>query len=139
MPAGRERDMEKIEELAHASVARGCGFGMLAIATFMIGLSAEFALALRAGGYSCLMMCLILTAMGWRADSVPYKRTELWLMLEPSERPKAASAQSIISAARREAFLEHALRTAWLAAALLVMAVFWGFLPDHPGALGIAD
>lgn len=123
--------MHKIEELAHASVARGCGFAMLAIATFMIGLSAEFALALRAGGYSCLLMCLILMVMGWRAESVPYKRTELWLMLEPSERPQPASAQSIISTARREAFLEFALRSAWLAAALLVMAVLWGFQPDR--------
>lgn len=33
--------MEKIEQLAHASVARGCGFAMLAIAILMIGLSAQ--------------------------------------------------------------------------------------------------
>ncbi|MCL4767519.1 MAG: hypothetical protein KJZ80_14925 [Hyphomicrobiaceae bacterium] len=123
--------MEKIEHLAHASVARGCGFAMLAIATFMIGLSAEFAIALRAGGYSCLLMCFILMAMGWRAGSKPYKRTELWLMLEPAERPHATVAQSIISTARREAFLDFALRSAWLASGLLVMAVFWGFLPDQ--------
>lgn len=123
--------MDKIDQLAHASVARACGFGMLAIATFMLGLSAEFALALRAGGYSCLLMSFILIAMSWRAHSKPYKRTELWLMLEPSERPQPAVAQMIISAARREAFLDFALRSAWLAAALLVLAVYWGLMPGR--------
>lgn len=123
--------MEKIEQLAQASVARGCGFAMLAIATFMVGLSAEFAIALRAGGFCCLLVCFVLIAMGWRAASTPYKHTELWLMLDPSERPHAAVAQSIIGAARREAFLDFALRSAWLASGLLVMALLWGFLPDR--------
>lgn len=104
---------------------------MLAIATFMTGLSGEFANALRAGGYSCLLMCFTLLMMGWRAQMTPYKSTELWLMLEPSDRPQPAVAQSIIAAARREAFLDFALRSAWLAAALLVMAVLWGFLPNR--------
>jgi len=123
--------MQRIDQLAHVSVARGCGFGMLAIATFMVGLSAEFALALRAGGYSCLLMCFILIAMGWRAHAKPYKRTELWLMLEPSERPQPAVAQLIIGSARREAFLDYALRSAWLSATLLVLAVSWEFLPGR--------
>ena len=123
--------MEKIDELAHASVARGCGFAMLAIATFMVGLSGEFATALRAGGFACLLMCLVLLAMGWRAQATPYKQTELWVMLEPMERPQASIAQSIISTARREALLDFALRSAWLAAALLILAVLWGFVPNQ--------
>lgn len=123
--------MQKIDQLAHASVARGCGFAMLAIATFMIGLSGEFPLALRAGGYSCLLMCFVLIGMAWRAGEKPYKRTEIWLMLDPAERPQPAIAQSIISNARREAFLDFALRSAWLALFLLLMAVFWGLLPGR--------
>lgn len=123
--------MEKINQLAHASVARACGFAMLAIATFMVGLSSQFALALRAGGFGCLLLSLVLIGMSWRAASTPYQRTELWLMLDPSERPQAAVAQSIISTARREAFLDFALRSAWLATTLLVMALFWGFLPSR--------
>lgn len=123
--------MQKIDQLAHASVARGCGFAMLAIATFMVGLSAEFALALRAGGLGCLLMTFVLIAMSWRAGSTPYKHTELWLMLEPGERPQPAFAQMIIGNARRQAFLDFALRSAWLALFLLLMAVFWGFLPSR--------
>jgi hypothetical protein len=125
--------MQKIEQLAHASVGRGCGFAMLAIATFMVGLSGEFVLALRAGGIGCLLLSFVLIAMSWRATSTPYKRTELWLMLEPGERPQPALAQSIISNARREAFLEFALRSAWLALFLLLMAIVWDFLPSRPG------
>lgn len=123
--------MDKIDQLAHASVARGCGFAMLAIATFMIGLSGNFAIALRAGGYACLLMCFTLMMMGWRAQSIPYKNTELWLILEPSDRPQPAVAQAIIATARREALLNFALHSAWLAAVLLVMAVLWGFLPNR--------
>lgn len=123
--------MHKIDQLAHASVARGCGFAMLAIATFMVGLSTEFPLALRAGGYGCLLMCLVLMSMAWRAAEKPYKRTELWLMLEPDDRPQPAVAQSIIANARREAFLDFALRSAWLALFLLLLAVFWGLLPSQ--------
>lgn len=121
--------MQKIDQLAHASVARGCGFAMLALATFMVGLSAEFALALRAGGYGCLLISFVLITMGWRATFKPYKRTELWLMLEPNERPQPAVAQMIIGTARREAFLDFALRSAWLALVLLLMAIFWNLLP----------
>lgn len=123
--------MQRIDQLAHASVARGCGFALLAIAMFMVGLSGEFPLALRAGGYGCLLMCFVLMAMAWRAAEKPYKRTELWLMLEPDERPQPAIAQSIIANARREAFLDFALRSAWLALFLLFLAVFWGLLPGR--------
>ncbi|MGB3718125.1 MAG: hypothetical protein DIU63_07490 [Proteobacteria bacterium] len=122
--------MEKIEQLAHASVARGCGFAMLAIAILMIGLSAQFDVALRAGGLSCLLMCFVLIGMSWRAATTPYKQTELWLMLEPTERPQPTVAQDIISAARQEALLEFALRSAWLALALLSMALLWGLFPS---------
>jgi len=123
--------MERIEQLAHSCVARGCGFAMLAIATFMIGLSYQFENALRAGGYSCLLMCFVLMGMGWRARSTPYKRTELWQMLEPAERPQPAVAQTIISTARQEALLAFALRSAWLSVALLVMALVWTLIPSR--------
>jgi hypothetical protein len=122
--------MEKIEQLAHASVARGCGFAMLAIATTMIGLSSQFDIALRAGGLGCLLMCFVLIGLSWRAPATPYKQTELWLMLEPAERPQPTVAQDIISAARQEALLEFALRSAWLALALLSMALLWGLFPS---------
>jgi hypothetical protein len=123
--------MHKLEQLAHFSVARGCGFGLLAIATLMVGLSGEFAIALRAGGYLCLVMCLVLISLAWRAPGAPYKRTELWIMLEPEERPHAAIAQQVIGSLLRDIYLRFALRAAVLSASLLVMAVLWRFRFDH--------
>jgi hypothetical protein len=121
--------MNKIERLANVSVARGCGFAMLGIFTLMIGLAGELATSLRAGGYLCLTMCLVLLLMAWRALSAPYRSTELWIMLEPSERPQPAVAQRVIGTVLREAYLSFALRSAWLAAGMLGMAVLWDFMP----------
>ncbi|MGH6814860.1 MAG: hypothetical protein ACREC6_04085 [Hyphomicrobiaceae bacterium] len=121
--------METIERLAKFSVARGCGFALLAISTLMVGLSGEFALALRTGGTLCLMMCFVLMLFGWRAPQRPYKRTEVWLLLKPAERPDAAVAQRIVGNVLREVYLNFALRSACLAAGMLVMAVLWGFIP----------
>lgn len=123
--------MNKIEQLAYVSIARGFGFMLLGIGTFMVGLSSDFAVALRAGGYMCLLMCFVLMLMGWGATLKPYNRTELWLLLEPMERPQAAVAQAVISSARREACLTFALHSAWMTAVLLVMAVLWGLAPGR--------
>ncbi len=123
--------MSKVEQLAFTCIARGCGFAMLGIATSMIGLAGDLAISLRAGGFSCLLMSFVLMLMAWRAPVTPYKRTELWLLLEPTDRPSAAIAQTIISSARRDACLDFALKSALLAAGLLSLATLWGFLP-HP-------
>lgn len=119
--------MHRIDRLAQASVGRGFGFAMLAIITFMVGLSSDLLVALRAGGYLCLVVCLVMMWMALRASVKPYKRTELWLMLDPADRPQPAVAQLVISAARREALLVFALRSAWLSAATLAVATFWGY------------
>jgi hypothetical protein len=126
--------MKKLEQLALFSVARGCGFGFLAIATLVVGLSGNFSVALRAGGYLSLLMCSILILMAWRAPVAPYKSTELWIMLDPEERPQAAVAQRVIGTILREAYLTFALRSAWVSAGMLVMAVLWPLLPASPGA-----
>ena len=73
-------------------------------------------------------------AVGGCLERALHNRTELWLMLEPAERPQPAIAQAIIGSARREALLVFALRAAWLSAGLLSLAVYWGLAPDK-GAL----
>ena len=123
--------MSKVEQLAFTCIARGCGFAMLGIGTLMIGLAGDLAVALRAGGYSFLILCFVLMLMAWRAPVTPYKRTELWLLLDPAERPGDAVAQSIISSARRDACLDFALKSVLLAATLLIFATMWNFLSPH--------
>jgi hypothetical protein len=112
-----------LEQIANFTVARGCGFALLAIPTLMIGPSGDFTLALKAGGYLCLIMCSILVLMALRAPAAHYKGTELWLLLEPGERPQPAVAQQVIGEVLREVYLTFSLCAAWLAASLLVMAV----------------
>jgi hypothetical protein len=118
-----------LEERANVSVARGHGFGLLAIFAVMVGCSSDIVLALKSGGLLCLVMCAALVLKAWRADRRPYKTTELWLMLAPSERPHASIAQQVIANVLREAYLRFARHSAWLAAGLLGGALVLGALP----------
>lgn len=52
--------MEELQKAAFTSVARGCGFAMLAIVCVMVGLSFEPRAAFQAGGMLTLIMTLIL-------------------------------------------------------------------------------
>jgi hypothetical protein len=120
--------MHRLEELAWVSVARGCGFAALAIFTFMVGLSGNMPMAFKAGGILTLITSLILLVKGLHAPQRFYKHTEVWLMLEPSDRPHAAIAQTLIGQALRRTYLTFALHTALLACgffvASLILALF---------------
>lgn len=109
----------KIEELAELSVARGCGFAALGIATFMVALSGEMSLALKAGGILVLVACLVLIARAIQARQHPYKRTEVWLMLKPGDRPQPSAAQEIIGSILRDVYLRYASLSAGVSAAML--------------------
>lgn len=124
--------LRTIEELALFSVARGCGFAAIGIFTMMIGLIGEPRLALQSGGVLTLIACLVLVMRALHARRQPYKRTEVWLMLQPTERPRQETAQQIIGNALREAYLRFALHAACLSAALLVASVIVGQLPLRP-------
>lgn len=115
--------IKKIEDLAEVSVARGCGFAALAIVTLMVGLSDQMHLACKAGGTLTLGACLILTIRGLTAPNAPYKRTELWVMLDTADRPQPAVAQQIIGNALRDVYLRFALHAAILSSALLCLSV----------------
>lgn len=114
----------RINSLARLSVARGCGFGMVAIITMMVGLSDEMPQSLQAGGYAMLLMCMVLLLKAFFADHRPYKNTELWLLLDPADRPREQIAQKLLGEALREAFLLFAKRSALGAAALLAGSQF---------------
>jgi hypothetical protein len=114
--------MEHIRKLAWVSVARGCGFGGLAIFTAMIGFAATPAMALDVGGVGFLLMAMILAIKAFRSDSLPHKRTELWLMLAPDERPPPEVAGDVISRMRREVMLRFAQMSAIAALVCLTLA-----------------
>jgi hypothetical protein len=57
------------------------------------------------------------------AATRPYKRTEVWLMLEPANRPPGAVAQRLIGNALRDAFRDYALHFARASALALALGL----------------
>lgn len=74
--------MDRIEVAAEVSISRAVGFGALAIGTVVLGLSFEPATALKTGSALTLLMAMILLLKSEEALSRPYRRTEVWLILD---------------------------------------------------------
>jgi len=106
---------EMIQRYTYASVARGCGFGGLAIVTTMIGCAADLSLFFRTGGIATLLMCFILIYKASRVHEVPFKSTEVWIMLPRERRPPEMLAAPLIAQARREVMLKFAYASALVA------------------------
>ena len=117
--------LQRIEHVAQVSVARACGFGALAILTFMIGLSGDMASSLKAGGFLTLFMCLVLLLKAWYAAARSYKQTEVWLMLAPADRPHSAIAQQVIGTVLRETYLYFAMHSAFASVLMLCAALVY--------------
>ena len=116
--------LDQIEQAASTSISRACGFALLAIATFLVGLSAvETTLMLQTGGILTLLVCAVLLLKSRLAIRQPYKQTELWLLLAPDQRPNAAIAQQVIGTVLRETYLRFALYTSLLSISMLVAAL----------------
>jgi hypothetical protein len=112
--------IDRIEQAANLSVARGCGFAALGILTFFIGMSADPTVALKSGGLLSLLVCAVLLLKAGIAHRQPYRRTEVWVMLKPAERPEPAVAQVVITTILREAYLRFAMQAGLLALLFLV-------------------
>jgi hypothetical protein len=115
--------MDHVQTSAQISIARGCGFGLLAIFCMMVGLSGTPGLALKTGGLLCLLACFILTLKAHQSRTRSYKRTEVWLMLSKDQRPPAPVAQRVIGAALHDAYRQFALYYAVAAAAMLMLGL----------------
>jgi hypothetical protein len=117
--------VENLEHAAERSVARGVGFGALAITLVVVGLSGYPSLALKSGAALTLLMWAVLRLKALRAVRHPYKRTEVWLMLEPRPTWPSDLAQRLIGTTRRrmlDRYARYALITAmglWLASLAL--------------------
>ena len=114
---------QTIEKLAFVSISRGTGFGVLGIICLMVGLSTNVGRALEGGGICFLIMTLILMIKAKRAPTLNYRSTEIWIMLDNHERPLAALAPQMITAAREHALLYWAHLSACAGAVLLGAAI----------------
>lgn len=128
------RAMHRLEEAAWVSVARGCGFAALAIVTFMFGMAGNMPGAFKAGGILTLITSLILLFRGWQAPNKPYKRTEVWMMLEPEDRPQAALAQTVIGETLKHTYLTFAFHSALIAGGMLLMSLLLALVSRPPAA-----
>jgi hypothetical protein len=99
----------RVSELALLSVSRGCGFAGLAIICFMIGLAGYPRVALESGAVLMMATAAVLLVKAERSEQHSYKRTELWILLAPEERPRAEFAQQIIGRTLRAVYRRFAL------------------------------
>lgn len=117
-----------MRKAAFLSVARGCGFGMLAIICVMVGMSFDPRAVFQAGGILTLIMTLVLVIKARNALTKDYKRTEMWLILPQDFRPPERYAQWATATVMRDAYFTFAQYTAlisifmWCAALLISMA-----------------
>jgi hypothetical protein len=98
----------EVERAAEQSVARGVGFGALAVALVVAGLAGYPQLALRSGAALALLMWAVLRLKALRARRHPYKRTEVWLLLEPRPSWPAEVAQRLIGEALQRTLERYA-------------------------------
>lgn len=117
-----------LERLAYLSVGRGVGFACIVVVMFFLAMVEDLANALRAAGFLGLLIAMVLLLKARLAPGRPYKRTELWLMLNPCDRPEPAIAQRLISTALREAYCYFALQAAIFSALALGAATLHALL-----------
>jgi hypothetical protein len=119
--------MEELRKAAFISVARGCGFGMLAIICVMVGLSFNPRAVFQAGGLLTLLMALILILKARNALTKDYKKTEMWLILPENFRPPERYAQWATATVMRDAFLTFAQYTALISIVMWLLALLMRF------------
>jgi hypothetical protein len=113
---------ETIERLTLISVARGVGFAALGVLCLMVGFAEDFVNVLRSGGIGSLLITVVLYFKAQNASVMNYKRTEVWIMLKPDERPPEDVARRMVAECRRDILLRWSERSAWIAASLLAAA-----------------
>lgn len=117
-------DPKLFRDVADTSVRRGCGFGLIAVFTAMVGFSADPYLAVRFGAFMVTVAAVILL---WRGQGAPrrnYRSTEVWLMVRdataglPQER-----LQRLIGHALADSYFWHARIAAYVAVAMWAVAL----------------
>jgi hypothetical protein len=118
--------MEEMRRAAFESVAKACGFGMLAIICVMVGMSYDPRSAFQAGGILTLLMTFILILKARYALTQNYKKTEMWLYLDKNFRPPEAYAQWAASTVLRDAYFTFAQYTAIISIVMWIIALIIG-------------
>ena len=113
---------DRVNQLADLSIARGVGFGALAIMCGMVGMG-SLAIAFKFGGFSFLFTTMVLLIRDRVYLPEQFKRTEVWIMLRPEERPPPEIASRLIMTARHQAMMLWGFRASAAAALFLAFAL----------------
>ena len=103
--------MDRIFYYADLSIRRACGFGFIAIATAVVGLYWDAALMVKAAAIGVSLMVAILLYKALEAPKRPYKRTELWLLLNKTHDFPESRVQDVLGGVLRDRYLWHATVT----------------------------
>ena len=114
--------MDRIRDLANVSIRRGCGFGLLAIATAMVGMAYDVGLAVRMGAIGVSLMVAVLLLLGVRAPQRSYKDTETWILMDRRHDLPEARAQQVIGNILRDCYFHHATLIGSAAGLLWILA-----------------
>lgn len=123
---------QRIAQAAELSVGRAVGFGALGIGCTVLGLSGFPLLALRSGAVLTGLMAAILLLKGAAATRRPYRRTEVWLILDRPRDLPPERAQSLIGTALRLAFERYARWSAAVAAGFWALSLLARWLLGMP-------
>jgi hypothetical protein len=102
-------EIARIRGYAEISIGRASAFGLLAIATTSFGLIGWPVLAFKLAAVSLTLAAAILSLKGAWALDTPYKRTELWLLLERRHDLPEPHAQRVIGNILRDTYRRFAL------------------------------
>ncbi|MGQ9368412.1 hypothetical protein [Azospirillum sp. ST 5-10] len=115
--------LRELEDCADLSVRRGCGFGGLAIACVMAGLSYQPQMAAETGAILTSLMGIILILKARAAPFRSHKTTEVWVMLDEGRRPPPAQAQRLVMGTLKDTYLRYARLAGVTAAGLWTVSL----------------
>ena len=105
--------------MAWISVARGCGFGALAVSMISFSLISWPVMAFKLAALGCTLATAILVLKAERVRNRSHKTTEVWAMLQRRIDVPETHVQRVVTNALYDTFREFALYAATLA------TLFW--------------
>lgn len=115
--------MDRIEALAELSIRRGLSFAALGIGMAMLGFSFDPAMALGFGAVASLLVSAALALKALAAPRRPYRRTELWILLDGRHDLPEERAQAQIGGLLQRLYLRYAQAIATFGGVMLFVSV----------------
>lgn len=120
---------DRIEYFATVSIRRAMAFAMLGICLVMVGLIYDPPLSLEAGAILTGIVAAVLACKGQTAPDRPYRRTEVWLLLDHCHGLPEERAQQVIGHVLAETYRRHAAFCGYTALGMWALGLLLRLLP----------